>query len=52
MRWEKDTLWMHTGDEGIMDDEGYLRSKFSQTRADHLFLNVFRLVVGRRKVRF
>ena len=22
------TLWMHTGDEAIMDEEGYLRSTF------------------------
>jgi acyl-CoA synthetase (AMP-forming)/AMP-acid ligase II len=26
---EDDTLWMWTGDEGIMDEEGYLKSKFS-----------------------
>lgn len=25
---EDGTLWMFTGDEGIMDEEGYLRSKY------------------------
>jgi hypothetical protein len=24
---EEGTLWMYTGDEGIMDEEGYLRSE-------------------------
>lgn len=24
------TLWMWTGDEGIMDEDGYLRSKLSE----------------------
>ena len=23
------TLWMYTGDEGIMDEEGYLRGEYS-----------------------
>lgn len=26
---EEGTLWMWTGDEGIMDEEGYLRSESS-----------------------
>lgn len=26
MRFDQGKLWMHTGDEGIMDKEGYLQS--------------------------
>ena len=26
---EQGTLWMHTGDEGIMDQEGYLQGEIS-----------------------
>lgn len=26
---EEGTLWMYTGDEGIMDEEGYLRGGYS-----------------------
>lgn len=25
---DPDTLWMHTGDTGIMDEEGYLSGQF------------------------
>ena len=25
---EEGTLWMHTGDEGVMDEEGYVRSEY------------------------
>ena len=25
---EKGMLWMHTGDEGVMDEEGYVRSEY------------------------
>lgn len=31
---EQGTLWMHTGDEGIMDEEGYLQSEFYNQKLD------------------
>ena len=31
---EHGTLWMHTGDEGIMDQEGYLQGKFPPSKLD------------------
>lgn len=45
------TVWMYTGDEGIMDKEGYLKSKvkFSINKVSALGLT-FMTVVGRRKV--
>jgi acyl-CoA synthetase (AMP-forming)/AMP-acid ligase II len=35
---EEGTQWMHTGDEGIMDDEGYLKSKIIQSSALKIIL--------------
>jgi hypothetical protein len=45
------TVWMYTGDEGIMDKEGYLKSKvnLSINKISTLGL-IFMTVVGRRKV--
>ena len=44
------TLWMYTGDEGIMDEEGYLKSK-SNPSIDRLSTDlIFVTVVGRIKV--
>jgi hypothetical protein len=47
---EDGTLWMHTGDEGIMDDEGYLRSEEFRSISSNVALIFFPLVVGRIKV--
>lgn len=45
------TLWMHTGDEAIMDEEGYLKSKSGFARElTSISDQSFDKVVGRIKV--
>ena len=47
---EQGTLWMHTGDEGIMDHEGYLQGEISNQ--NHMASCWYPMeVVGRIKVR-
>jgi hypothetical protein len=47
---EDGTLWMFTGDEGIMDEEGYLRSMYLFCFFDLAWLTNVPQVVGRIKV--
>lgn len=49
---EQGTLWMHTGDEGIMDQEGYLQGEISnQNQIWPVLISIlWKLLEGSRSV--
>lgn len=47
---DESMVWMHTGDEGIIDEEGYLRSMYNSDALRGADLNVLQLWVESRYV--